>query len=247
MHLALIGYGKMGKEIERLAIERGWCVDLRIDIDTPPVTSEDRKKIDVAIHFANAKTIIDDLIPWMEIRKPIVVGTTGWHEKLPELEKLVLKYQIGLLYSSNFSLGVNVFFQLIRMASQLLNKFPEYDAFIHEYHHKNKIDSPSGTALTMGQIILNNLDRKKEILTEASHSKIKPEQLHISSTRGGAVVGTHILTFDSASDSLELKHTAKDRSVFVQGTLLAAEWILNKKGLFTMEDVFKDIFKLGDK
>jgi 4-hydroxy-tetrahydrodipicolinate reductase len=243
MHIALVGYGKMGKEIERLALERGWSVDLRIDIDTPPITAAQRTNIDIVIHYANAGSIIEDLAPWAEARKPIVVGTTGWQEQMLSVEALVKKNNIGLLYASNFSVGVNLFFHLVRTAAHMMDQFPEYDAFIHEIHHKNKLDSPSGTALTMGQIVLKHLHRKKELLNETSHGKIRPEQLHLSSTRSGSVVGTHILAFDSAADSIELKHTAKDRSGLAFGTLLAAEWIIGKKGLFTMDNVFQDIFK----
>jgi 4-hydroxy-tetrahydrodipicolinate reductase len=129
----------------------------------------------------------------------------------------------------------------------MMDKFENYDAFIQEIHHKNKIDSPSGTALTMGQIVLEHLRRKKELLNETSHNKIRPEQLHVSSIRSGAVVGTHTLAFDSAADSIELKHTAKDRSGFALGTLFAAEWIQGKKGLFTMDDAFQDLFNQGDR
>jgi 4-hydroxy-tetrahydrodipicolinate reductase len=247
MRIALIGYGKMGKEIERLALERGWSVDLRVDIDTPPITSAQRNNIDVVIHFAQAGSIIDDLTPWMEAHKPIIVGTTGWHEQMAKVEALVQKNNIGLIYASNFSLGVNIFFNLIRTAAQTMDQFTDYDAFIQEIHHKNKLDSPSGTALTMGQIVLNHLRRKKELLNETSHGKIRPEQLHISSTRSGSVVGTHVLAFDSTADTIELKHTAKNRSGLALGALLAAEWIIGKKGLFTMDDLFQDLFKQGDR
>jgi 4-hydroxy-tetrahydrodipicolinate reductase len=247
MRIALIGYGKMGKEIERLAIERGWSVDLRIDIDTPPVTSSQRNNIDVVIHFAQAGNIVNDLTPWIEAHKPIVVGTTGWQEQMPKVEALAKKNDIGLIYASNFSLGVNIFFHLVRNAAQMMDRFADYDAFIQEIHHKNKLDSPSGTALTMGQIVLKHLSRKKELLNETSHGKIRPEQLHISSTRSGSVVGTHVLAFDSAADTIELKHTAKDRSGLALGTLLAAEWIIEKKGLFTMDDLFQDLFRQGDR
>ena len=243
MRLAIVGYGKMGKEIERLAIERGWSVNIRIDIDTPPVTKAQRDNIDVVIHFATAKDIVNDLIPWAEAHKPIVVGTTSWQDNLQNVKSLVKKNQIGLIYASNFSLGVNIFFHLVKAAAQMMDKFEDYDAFIQEIHHKNKIDSPSGTALTMGQIVLEQLRRKKELLTETSHNKIKPDQLHISSSRCGTVVGTHTLAFDSAADMIELKHTAKDRSGMALGTLFAAEWIRGKKGLFTMNDAFQDIFK----
>jgi 4-hydroxy-tetrahydrodipicolinate reductase len=247
MRIALIGYGKMGKEIERLAIEHGWTVNLRIDIDTPPVTSSQRNNIDVVIHFAQAENIVNDLTPWMEAHKPIVVGTTSWQEQLPKVEALVKKNDIGLIHASNFSLGVNIFFHLVREAAQMMEKFVNYDAFIQEIHHKNKLDSPSGTALTMGQIVLKHLRRKKELLNETSHGKIRPEQLHISSIRSGSVVGTHVLTFDSTADTIELKHTAKDRSGLALGTLLAAEWIIEKKGLFTMDDLFQDLFGQGDR
>ncbi len=247
MRLALIGYGKMGKEIERLALERGWSVDLRIDIDTPPVTPAQRNNIDVVIYFAQAGSIADDLTPWMEAHKPIVVGTTGWQEQMPRIETLVKKNNIGLIYASNFSLGVNIFFHLVRNAAKMMNSFADYDAFIQEIHHKDKLDSPSGTALTMGQIVLKHLGRKKELLNETSHGKIRPEQLHISSTRSGSVVGTHVLAFDSAADTIELKHMAKNRSGLALGALLAAEWIIGKKGLFTMDDLFQDLFKQGDR
>jgi 4-hydroxy-tetrahydrodipicolinate reductase len=236
----------MGKEIERLALEREWSIDLRIDIDTPPITSAQRANIDVVIHFANAGNIIDDLTPWMEAHTPIVVGTTGWQEQLSQIEALVKKTNVGLIYASNFSVGVNIFFHLIRTAAQLMDRFTDYDAFIQEIHHKNKLDSPSGTALTMGQIVLNYLHRKNELLNETSHGKIRPDQLHISSTRSGSVIGTHVLAFDSLADTIELKHTAKNRSGLALGSLIAAEWIIGKHGLFTMEDVFQDIVKQGD-
>ena len=245
MRIAIVGYGKMGKEIERLATERGWSVGLRVDIDTPPVTKAQRENVDVVIHFATAKNITDDLTPWAEARKQIVIGTTGWQDQLHGVEALVQKNQIGLIYASNFSLGVNIFYHLVKTAAQMMDQFDTYDAFIQEIHHKNKIDSPSGTALTMGQIVLDTLKRKTELLKETSHTKIQPEQLHVSSIRSGTVVGTHTLTFDSAADSIELKHTAKDRSGLALGALFAAEWIQGKKGLYTMDQAFQDLFKEG--
>ena len=243
MRLALVGYGKMGKEIERLAVERGWRADVHVDIGLPPVTPEQRNAVDVVVHFAQANTIVDDLAPWAEAHKPIVIGTTGWQERLRDVEALVKKNQIGLIYASNFSLGVNIFFQLVRAAGRLIDRFEDYDVSIQEIHHKNKVDSPSGTALTIGQILLKQLGRKKELLGETSHGAIRPDQLHISSTRSGAFVGVHNVAFDSAADTIELKHTAKNREGLARGTLLAVEWILGKKGLFTMDDLFQDLFK----
>jgi 4-hydroxy-tetrahydrodipicolinate reductase len=243
VRLAIVGYGKMGKEIERLAVERGWRADVHVDIGLPPVTPEERKAVDVVVHFAQAKTIVDDLAPWAEAQKPIVVGTTGWQDRLRDVETLVKKSGIGLIYASNFSPGVNIFFQLVRSAGRLFDRFEEYDVSIQELHHKNKIDSPSGTALAIGQILLKHVGRKKELFGEASHGAIRPEQLHISSTRSGAFVGIHNVAFDSAADTIELKHTAKNREGLARGALLAAEWILGKKGLFTMDDLFQDLFK----
>ena len=166
---------------------------------------------------------------------------------LHDVEVLVKNNQIGLIYAPNFSLGVNIFFHLVKTAAQMMDKFENYDAFIQEIHHKNKIDSPSGTALMMGQIVLDHLHRKKELLNETSHNAIRPEQLHVASVRSGTVIGTHSLTFDSAADSIELKHTAKDRSGLALGTLFAAEWIQGKKGLYTMDDAFQDLFTQGDR
>jgi 4-hydroxy-tetrahydrodipicolinate reductase len=243
MRLAIIGYGKMGKEIERLALERNWTVEVRLDIDTPPVSRSQRENTDVVIHFAAAKGVVNDLLPWMEAKKPIVIGTTGWMDELHNIESLVSRHGIGLIYASNFSIGVNIFFRLVKAASQIIDRFDEYDASIHEIHHKNKIDSPSGTALSIGEIVLKNLKRKKKILAETSHGKIGDDQLHISSSRSGTVIGTHLLSFDSAADCIELKHTAKNRTGLALGTLLAAEWISGKKGLFTMDDLFQDLFK----
>ena len=245
MRIAIVGYGKMGKEIERLALARGWSVDLRIDIDTPPPSPAQRKAVDVVVYFANTGDIVSDLTPWAEAGRAIVVGTTGWQKDLPKVEAMAAANRIGLIHSSNFSIGVNVFYQLVRKAAELFDRFDGYDAFIHETHHNKKLDSPSGTALTIGQIVLRHLRRKKELLTEPAHGAIRPEQLHVSSTRTGTIAGIHVLGFDSASDTIELTHTSKDRSGLALGALLAAEWIAGKHGIFTMDDVFQDLFTNG--
>lgn len=242
MNIALHGYGKMGKEIERLALERGWTISARIDCTLPPCSREERKTADVVIHFASPTTIVEDVEEWAHLTKPVVIGTTGWKEKLPAIEALVRDFPIGILYGANFSLGVNIFYRLLRTAGMLFDRFSEYDVFVHEIHHREKVDSPSGTALAIGDILLSTLQQKKELLTETSHGKIQPQQLHISSTRCGNVVGTHTVTFDSLADSIELTHRAKNRSGFALGALLAAEWIRDKHGLFTVDDMMNDIF-----
>jgi 4-hydroxy-tetrahydrodipicolinate reductase len=243
MHISLIGYGKMGKEIERIALEKGWSVDARVDITLPPPPAEVYRTTDVAIHFAGAATLADDLRPWAKAKKNIVIGTTGWGPQMPEIEALVKDHCIGLLYAANFSLGVNLFYRILRTAGALFDKAADYDVFVHEVHHKDKADSPSGTALKIADILLETIGRKKEILGETSHTKIRPEQLHVGSSRGGAVPGTHTVMFDSAADSIELKHTARNRSGLAMGSLLAAEWVKGKHGLFTFDDMMEDIFQ----
>lgn len=232
----------MGKEIERLALERGWTVSARVDITLPPPSEEERKASDVVIHFASAATIVEDLTEWAHLKKPIVIGTTGWKEKLSAIETLARESGIGILYGSNFSLGVHLFYRILRTAGTLFDRFAEYDVMVHEVHHKEKADSPSGTALSIGDILLRTLHRKKELLTETSHGKIQPHQLHISSSRCGTVVGTHTVLFDSLADSIELTHTAKNRSGFALGALLAAEWIVGKQGFFTIDEMMDDLF-----
>ncbi len=243
MNIALHGYGKMGREIERLALDRGWTISAKIDITLPPCLPDQRQATDVVIHFASASTIVDDLKPWAELKKPIVIGTTGWQKHYSEVEALARTYSIGIIHSANFSIGVNAFYHIIRSAASVFNSFLEYDVFVNEVHHKDKVDSPSGTALKIGELLLSAIQRKTELLTETSHGKIMPHQLHISSARCGTIVGTHTVTFDSSADTIELKHTAKNRTGFALGALVAAEWIKNKQGIFTIDDMMNDLFK----
>ncbi|PYS32537.1 MAG: hypothetical protein DMG14_34300 [Acidobacteria bacterium] len=143
----------------------------------------------------------------------------------------------GLLYSANFSLGMNYFFRIVRRAAELMNRATEYDPYVHEIHHRQKVDSPSGTALRLAEILLEAIDRKKEILAKPPEGKIGPEMLHVSSTRAGVVAGTHTIGFDSEADSIELKHVAKTRRGFALGALTAARWLRGRKGIYTMDDV----------
>lgn len=242
MKIALHGYGKMGKEIERLALERGWSICARLDLTLPQCTPEECSAADAVIHFASAENILNDVKFWGEQRKPLVIGTTGWQKHINEVQALQRQYNIGIIYAPNFSLGVNLFYKLVASAGKMFNRFHEYDVFVHEYHHKDKADSPSGTALSIGKILLDTVEWKKELLTETSHGKIQPHQLHVTSTRGGSVIGTHIVTFDSFADSIEIKHTAKNRSGFALGALLAAEWIQKKIGFFTIDDMMNEFF-----
>jgi len=241
MNLALIGYGKMGREVEKAAKEKGAKIIKIFDIDNNTgglgLTRESLKGVDVCIDFSAPGAVLDNIEAVADCGKNIVVGTTGWYDRLDHVRKLVKEKKIGLLYSANFSLGVNIFAQIVMDAAHLFQHHPEYDVAISEVHHKGKTDSPSGTALTLGSIILQNLGRKSELATEAVHGVIKPHQLHVTSTRLGAVTGKHAVLFDSEADTVELVHTAKSRAGFALGAIVAAEWLKGKKGTYTMRDV----------
>jgi len=243
LRLALIGYGKMGKEVERIAVERGIEITARIDVDSPSLSTEEVRRADVAVHFAAPSTVHSHVKELAQLRKPIVVGTTGWQKDSGAIQSIVESSGIGLVHASNFSVGVNILYRLLGEAGTLFDRFSEYDVSVHEIHHKDKLDAPSGTALSIADILLKRLRRKREILAGSPDGKIRPEQLHVSSGRYGSVVGTHRVTFDSTADSIEIVHTAKNRSGFALGAVVAAEWVKDKKGMFTFEDVLEDLFK----
>jgi len=246
MNIAIVGYGKMGKEIEKIAKDKDITIKSIID-PTADVTShkeineESMKDVDVCIDFTHPDNVIDNIKKITKFKKNIVVGTTGWYDNLNEIKKVIENENTGLIWSGNFSIGVNIFFNIIKDASKIINKFDDYDVFAHEFHHNQKADSPSGTAVMIGNILLDNIDRKQKIVTEELKRKINPEELHISSTRAGKIPGTHIVGFDSAADTIELKHTARNRQGFAAGAVLAAEWIHNKKGFYDINSMMKDI------
>jgi 4-hydroxy-tetrahydrodipicolinate reductase len=241
MNLALIGYGKMGREVEAVAKEKGVTVAKIFTLENNTgglgLSKDSLKGVDVCIDFSWPQSVLDNIEAVAECGKNIVVGTTGWYDKIDQIRKLVKEKKIGLLYASNFSLGINIFSQIVMDASHLFERYSEYDVSISEVHHKGKADSPSGTALSLGSIVLQTLKRKSELLTNPSHGEIKPHQLHVTSTRVGCVTGKHAVLFDSDSDSIELVHTAKNRRGFALGAVVAAEWLKGKKGFYTMRDV----------
>jgi len=245
MNIALLGYGKMGKEVEKVAREKGIQVKKIFTIENNlravGITRRSMADVDVCIDFSIPAAVVENINACAECGKSIVVGTTGWYDKLKEVEKIVKNKKIGLLYSANFSLGMNIFYHILASISHLMDKYDCYDVGIHEIHHKGKADSPSGTALALGQIVIQNIRRKKDVLTEISWKEIKPEQLHITSARIGHVVGKHSVMFDSDADSIEIAHTAKNRTGFALGTIMAAEWLKGKTGIYTMKDVITSI------
>ena len=241
MNIALIGYGKMGKEVEAVAKEKGVTVTRIFTLENNTgglgLTKEALKAVDVCIDFSWPQNVLDNIEAAADCEKNIVVGTTGWYDKLDQVKKLVKDKKIGFLYAPNFSLGVNIFSQIVMDAAHLFDKHSEYDVAMSEVHHKDKADSPSGTALSIASTILQTMKRKSELLTAPSHGQIKPHQLHIVSTRVGNVTGKHSVLFDSESDTIELVHTAKNRRGFALGAVVAACWLKGKKGFYTMRDV----------
>ena len=241
MNIALIGYGKMGKEVESVAKEKGFKIAKILTIENNTgglgIDKDSLKGVDVCIDFSTPAAVIDNVEAAAECGKSIVVGTTGWYDRIDRVKKLVKERKIGFLYSANFSLGVNIYSQIVMDAAHMFEPYAEYDVAVSETHHKAKADSPSGTALSLGAIILQEMRRKSELLTDASHGPIKPHQLHVSSTRVGHVTGRHSVLFDSDSDTIELVHTAKNRRGYALGAVTAAEWLKGKKGFYTMRDV----------
>jgi 4-hydroxy-tetrahydrodipicolinate reductase len=234
MKIALLGYGKMGREIESIAVAQGDTVAKVFELGSE-VQADALGDVDVCIDFSIPEAVMSNIRAALAAKRDIVVGTTGWYQHLPELKSAVK--DSGLLYSANFSLGMNLFFRMARHAAELMNRATEYDPYVHEIHHRQKVDSPSGTALRLAEILVASIDRKTEVLTRPPEGKIRPQALHVSSTRAGVVAGTHTVAFDSEADLIELHHVAKTRRGFALGALTAARWLKGRKGIYTMDDV----------
>lgn len=243
--VALIGYGKMGREIESIATEFNITItniiDANISGKESVITSRTLSNVDVCIEFTEPDAVVSNIKAVAQLGKNIVVGTTGWNDKMNEVREIVEQHKIGLLYASNFSIGMNLFQKLAAEAGRIFSAIDSYDCFIHEAHHAKKKDAPSGTALTLGNILLSTLRKKKNIVMGNVEGQVPPDALQISSSRGGAIPGTHTITFDSMADTIELTHTARSRRGFAEGALIAASWLHNKKGMYSMEDVLNDI------
>ncbi len=235
----------MGHEIEKVAKAKG--ITLRtIDLndncaDYKEINEKSMEDIDVCVDFTHPDSVMGNIENISKFKKNIVVGTTGWYDNIGKVKEIAKNEGIGIVWSGNFSIGVNLYFKIIENAAKVMGKFDDYDIFVHEFHHNKKADSPSGTAVMIGKLLLDNIERKKKIVTEELKRKIEPDELHISSTRGGSIPGTHIVGFDSPADTIELKHTARSREGFALGAVLAAQWIQNKKGFFGIEDMMKEI------
>lgn len=235
MKIALIGYGKMGHIIEEIAIGRGHDIVATIDIDNQAdFDSEAFRSADVAIEFTTPHTALGNIRKCLERGVPVVVGTTGWYDALPEVEQQVAQMEGGLFYASNYSIGVNIFMALNRYVARIMNGFAQYDVRMEETHHIHKLDSPSGTAITLANGILAELDRK----TAWKETDAPAEgELAIHSFRRGEVPGIHTVVYESPVDTITLTHDAKSRAGFALGAVLAAEFMPGKKGVYGMSDL----------
>ncbi|MDR2374908.1 MAG: 4-hydroxy-tetrahydrodipicolinate reductase [Treponema sp.] len=286
MNIAIIGYGKMGKFIESLALEQGYRVVAVVDPFYGPETSmhgapvyrtipemaagpggvghaagpdragpdyagpdpADRTgRIDVALEFTRPDAVVANIKALAERRIPVVVGSTGWQDRLEEVEAAVRAAGSSLLWAPNFSLGVNLFYRIVACAAMLMDGFTDYDVAGYEIHHNKKADSPSGTAKMLVEIIMKNMGRKTQAVYETLNRPPRPEELHYGSLRLGAMPGTHTIVFDSPSDSIEITHRARNREGLVRGALMAARWLLRcdeagpvRQGVFTFDDVLAD-------
>ena len=243
MKIALIGYGKMGKLLERFAQERGHEICIIIDADNASdIRSERFKEADVAIEFSVPHAALEHIYDAFEADVPIVVGTTGWYDELAAVEQKCRAGNNTLLYASNFSVGVNVFFYVNKVLARLMNSYSQYDVQVEEIHHTQKLDAPSGTAITIAEGILDGLERKNtwvnEVIGQQDDVITKPNELLIESHRIEEVPGTHTVIYSSEVDELELKHTAHSRAGFALGAILAAEWLHGKKGFYSIQDIF---------
>jgi 4-hydroxy-tetrahydrodipicolinate reductase len=229
MKIALLGYGKMGKVIERIALERGHEIILKKDEHN---TYDGLSAADVAIDFSVPTAAVDNISNCFHSNVPVVSGTTGWLEHFDEMVALCNEKQGGFISSSNFSLGVNIFFELNEYLAKIMSQFDSYKVTMEEIHHTQKLDAPSGTAISLAKGVIENSNYANWTMDDAKNNEI-----HIEAKRIGDVPGTHTVTYNSIVDSIELKHTAHNREGFALGAVIAAEWLAGKKGIYSMKDV----------
>ena len=235
MKIALIGYGKMGHMIEEIAVQRGHEIVLKIHIDnTQDFTEQNTAAADVAIEFTAPESAFENVKRCLDFGVPVVSGSTGWNKHIPEAKDYCLQKGGAFLHASNFSIGVNIFFQLNKLLARLMASQPGYEVTLKEIHHTQKLDSPSGTAVTLAEQVIQNIGRKKNWVNEPANT---PGELSIISERVDPAPGTHHVKYTSEVDDIEIIHTAHSRKGFALGAVLAAEFLAGKKGVFTMDDV----------
>lgn len=239
MKIALIGYGKMGKEIEKLLPNRGHQAVLKITKENP-LSAEQLKGVDVAIEFSTPEAVLSNINILIENNIPTVVGTTGWNSSYDKVRKKVEANGGALVHASNFSIGVNLFFQLNEQLAKLMSPYEEYTPSITEIHHTEKLDAPSGTAISLANgLLANYLQLEDWYCLQSEKNKKRKQDIQIEAIREDDVKGTHTVEYKSAIDTLSIKHEAHNRQGFALGAIIAAEWIHNKKGIYTMKDVLQ--------
>jgi 4-hydroxy-tetrahydrodipicolinate reductase len=270
MNIALIGYGKMGKTLERAAREGGHTITVVVDPQAAEPASltggriyqsideaENLAAVDAAFEFTRPDTAVGNIRALAQRKIPAVIGTTGWYDRLDEVKAAVEAAGSSLLWASNFSLGVNLFYRIAWYAARLADPFPEYDVAGYEAHHNKKADSPSGTAKTLVAGVLERVTRKRKPVWDTLNRPPAPEELHYPSLRLGAVPGIHTLIFDSPADTIEISHTARGREGFAAGALLAAQWLIaagrfsgsgnqKRRGVFTLDEALAEILDLSN-
>ena len=224
MNIAILGYGKMGHLVEEVAKQKGIGVPVTLDKENEggrEITRERLAEVDVCVDFSQPDAVVDNVKACAAIGKNIVVGATGWYQHLDDVRAVVSSSDIGMVYGANFSIGMNLFFKIVDEAAKVVSRFNQYDPFIHEAHHKRKLDAPSGTAIELERVM-----------------KSVYQSLSVSSTRVGYVPGTHTVGFDSEADTITLVHTARSRQGFAEGAVMAAEWINGRKGFYDFREIF---------
>lgn len=250
MKAIIVGYGRMGHEVERVLAERGHTVAAIVEPREPsgahaPVhkalSAQVASKADVAIEFSQPEAVLDNARVYAQAGVSAVLGTTGWLDQMRDLEEIMAGSSAGIVYGSNFSIGAHVFLAVARYAASLVRGIDDYDLAIHEMHHRKKKDSPSGTALTLAEAVLDAVPRKRRIETGRLDRAPEDDELHVSSVRCGSVHGTHTLYLDSAADTIEVRHQARTRGGFALGAVLAAEWVIGRQGIHPVESFVKDL------
>lgn len=246
MNIALIGYGEMGRAVANAARDRNHSILSIIDRSAPEanaraVSAAALAPADVAIDFSAAEHVLDSVRAAVEAEVPLVIGTTGWYERMEEVRMLVGS-SIGFLWSSNFSIGVHMYFHIVAEAARLVNSAEEYDVWGHEIHHVGKTDSPSGTAKSLEKILLDAIKRKKTVVEDKLNRKRADTEIHFSSVRGGAVNFGHTIGFDSAADRILITHESRNRDGYALGAIKAAEWLIDRKGFFGMDEYVNECF-----
>ena len=245
MKVAIVGYGKMGKQIEKILqgknIEVSSIIDKYIkEAQFKEINSKSLSNVDVVFDFTTPDEVLENINLYIENNVSVVMGTTGWYKEIQTVKNLIGN-KIGFIWSGNFSIGVNIFFKIIRESAKIFNNFKEYDPMAYEIHHNQKKDSPSGTAQMISSILIDELSHKNVVIEEKLDRKIGKNEIHFASIRGGNIPGTHTVLFDSDVDTIEIKHTARNREGLARGAVFAAEWIKDKKGFFSIDDLIDSI------